>query len=963
MKKIYVLIFCILLIGCAENNITSENTNEEADISNQIANEVVEETEEIQVVTYDSDSQNKNVDEEAFSSFSVDIRVDQLNVRSEPSIESEKISKVSLDEQYIVKEKHVNDETGEYWYQIELDDGTIGWIAGWFATKSGVKYITLYSEMSFESDRMAFVENTKMPEFKLSGIYSDSYAMKWYKTEFLGQTLYSEDYYNDTSIVTWPIVYKTNYSNEEFVFSEDNPGKIHFGYREVFIESSDGLIYIDTEQRKVYREDKSLGQTSYEFDMTLSQNRSHILPEGYLFISEYRTRTWLYGYEELDIWCYEIVDNRLKERETIQFEFTKDNMYIHAYDSPYKTFNLEIIKYEYSGYVNQNDILDYRRYYDGYSFLDVIVVNIDGKEMYAPFDANRVDEDITVFLSNGDRFTMPAKSTIVKSPLYKKGYINYRMDNHHYTKNYKNDFVMPYSRLFYINDQKHMLLQEGSSVYIYDVRSSETVLVKEFESSEAIREISESDDFIIVQNSSFSNIFLSHENGSFEILYGYETESPVFETMDLTSSILRYDSLENRKDYEVILEVLDDRLNAWYRCEDGYILIEVYNRNHNNEGYSLGYIFDYIVNSKGQIISGDLTSLRMKPTEVINSPCMIVYSSEKYYSLRLDTEEINYLGTDVKHILNTDYILTYSEDDKGSTIDLYRIGQTFEHLDSYETNMIGGKLSQRHNEASFVKYSDFEGLITVNDFIHQTVVFEVHENRLKTNIEDGHIMLDAYEAANYKSNVIMTFTSSDMINPVSIDRFQLMDGEIILWYEISDDNGKYYVYKKLKQMEFAAYDREMLEILLDDDSIIGFSTGGECAYYLVYDNLGHEGYLSIYHAWEGIYGTVIDMKTGRVIHGMPYNPKFSPNGRHIFSYEYEYDSYDMNLNLFNIVENDIEEVISYNIDYWNIQSAEWLSNDEVLIEMFDEQFDTFRSVSLIRDGEVWLLRDNAKEGD
>lgn len=966
MKKIYILVFCILLIGCSENKLTSENINEDVNVDNQILNEVVEDNEvveENQVIDNDTSTQDSNSDEEVFNSFIVTIRVEQLNVRSDPNIESEKISKVTLDEQYMVQEKYVNDETGEYWYQIELDDGSIGWIAGWFASKSGEKFVELYSDMNLESDRMAFIEMSELPVFRLSGIYSSTYTMKWYEAKFLGQTLYCNDYDGDNGTVTWPIIYKTDYDLEEFVFSEENPGEVHFGYREVFIESNEGLIYIDTEQRKVYKEDKALGPTSFVLDKTLSDNRAHRLPDGFLFISDYRSRSWLYGHEDSELWCYEIIDNRLTEKKVFQLEFTESNQYVHAYDSPHKAINYEVSKYEYSGYVEEKDILGYRRDYNGYSSTDAIVVNVDGKEMYASYNANTVDHDTTVVLPNNDSFNLPAKSTIIKSPLYKKGYINYRTDNLYYTKNYKSDFEMPYSRLFYINDNQHMIIQNESQVYIYDVRSSEPVLLKEFESHNLFSEISEWEDFLFINSRLSSDVHLKRTGDSYELLYNDKAESPVFETMDFNSPYIGYDTLENRSTYDTVLQVLDDRMVVWYKSNEGYILRDIFNRYDYNEGYTSGYGYDQIVNSKGQLVSGNLSFMSVTPTEVIDSPYIIVYSSKKYYSIHLETLEMAYIGSSIKHIEGTNYIMTYSENDNGSVVDLYRIGQNFDLIDSYNTNMIGGKLSSWYTGSNFVMYSDYEGEISVSNFLNLTTKFKIRDNALNPNAYEKSASLNVYESANYKSRIIKTLNSTEMITPIPIDRFQLMNGEIILWYEVEIEGKTHYIHKKLKEMEYAAYDHEMLEILLEDDSIVGHSTGGECAYYLVYDNLGHEGYLSIYHAWEGIYGSVIDMKTGKIIYGMPYNPKFSPNGNHVFSYEFDYGNDDIYIKVFNILENDIEEVSSYNIGYWIIQSAEWISNDEVVIMMYDKQHNTEKTIRLVNNNNIWMLKDDYDEFD
>ncbi len=979
MRRIYIIVFCLLLMGCTENNVTSEDSSKISNVNNQIiynqvnnnqvANEAIEEVE-----NNEDDNSSENTtsesslevnEEEFFETFKIVVRVDELNVRSGPSVDAEKLSTIALYTDHIVYDKYVDDETGEYWYKIQLEDSSTGWIAGWFVTRDRGGAMALYSDMSLDADLVAYVEPSKIESKKIRGIESDRRLISWFETEFLGQTVYFGGY-ADMMTVTWPIYYKTDHNLEEFAFSEENPGKISLGYREIFIESSEGLIYINEEERKIYKENKSLGQTTLELDEKYSYGETHELPEGYLYMKSHRngfqTFKRLYSSSDAEVWCYEIIGNQLKEKKVFQLEFTRDNQFVHAYDSPYKIINREVSEYEYTGYVKDEDVLGYRRYFDGYSTFDVIVANVNDKEMYASYDAYSTDDEVTVVLPNNDKFMMTTQSNIIGSPLYERGYINYEIDYSYYTTNYLSDIVLAYNNLFYINDDQHMVIRKGSKVSIYDIRSSDPTLLIEFEVNNGISEVIEYDDLLLIEHSYFYGTYLRRNGDDYELIYNYDNVAPVFEAMDLTSDFIETDSMENRADYEIILQVLADKMLAWYDSGKGYILKEVYDRNHINEGLSYSYVnneFDQITNSSGQVVSSDVTQVNLMPTNVLDSPYIIVKSSDKFYSVNLVTLAMTYLGTDAKHISDSDYIMTYSEDEKGSKIDLYRIGQTFEHLDTYEIDMFGGKISHWRSDRDFISYSDYEGLQSVNQFLHHTVVFDIEDDALNPKIDDSNIFLDLYDAINYKSPIARRLNSEEMINPVNLNTLQLMGDKIIGWYEVEIDTQKYYVYKRLNQMEPLDYAGEILDIILEDDSIIGFNTGGDASRYLVYDFLGYKGYLTLYHAWEGIYGSVINMTTGKKIYDMPYDPVLSPDGNLMVGHDVSYGEGNTSLTLHSFEENDIEEVASFNIDQWNVHSVAWLSNDEVAIKVYSDR-NTTRNLRLVKEDDLWLIEEAAE---
>ncbi len=251
MKKLFIIVFCVLLMSCSENNVASDGSNMTSNINNQlvenqVVNEILEEVEDIEEVDQnESTTSSSTVDveeEEVFESFEIIVRVNELNVRFGPSIDTEILSSLVMYENYNVTNQYIDDETREYWYEIQLEDGSTGWIAGWYVTRRGEEPRYLYSDMSLDADLVAVIGKSEIVSKEFRGIYSGRRLITWYETQYLDTSVYF-DGYDDLLTITWPIYYKTENSLVEFAFSEDDPGEISFGYREIFIESSDGLIY------------------------------------------------------------------------------------------------------------------------------------------------------------------------------------------------------------------------------------------------------------------------------------------------------------------------------------------------------------------------------------------------------------------------------------------------------------------------------------------------------------------------------------------------------------------------------------------------------------------------------------------------------------------------------------------------------------------------------------------------
>lgn len=122
IKKMIVIVFCVLLVGCSKENSLEENTSIEISLENEVIEmneaEIVEEVLEEEILEEEFESVKK-----------VRIIIDALNARSEGSLDSEVIGSVRLNEIYDVYEM----DKYEDWYKVKLSTGEYAWISGWYS--------------------------------------------------------------------------------------------------------------------------------------------------------------------------------------------------------------------------------------------------------------------------------------------------------------------------------------------------------------------------------------------------------------------------------------------------------------------------------------------------------------------------------------------------------------------------------------------------------------------------------------------------------------------------------------------------------------------------------------------------------------------------------------------------------------------------------------------------------------
>ena len=121
MKKMIILILCLLLIGC------NDSSNNDA-----IVNQLDKEEEIYLEEKSDFSSEAKISTEELSDEISkVKVNVDKLKVRESYTIDSGKRGSVYINSVYEILETKINGDE-EVWYKISVGEDNQGWIASWF---------------------------------------------------------------------------------------------------------------------------------------------------------------------------------------------------------------------------------------------------------------------------------------------------------------------------------------------------------------------------------------------------------------------------------------------------------------------------------------------------------------------------------------------------------------------------------------------------------------------------------------------------------------------------------------------------------------------------------------------------------------------------------------------------------------------------------------------------------------
>lgn len=238
-KFILMIIVILFLIGC-NDEITNVDLN-----YGSAEEEYIEEN-----LTIDEPSELEITQE--IKTHKAIISVEALNIRLQPSIDSDKIGSVFLGSVYDIQAEYYDDVNDELWYQIESVDGTLGWIAGWYCQKSDrdlIVYdrgecVSLGISPYYELNRLPSLEKIK-GDLKDMVIYLDGNPIEDDTAfEEVGEhELYGEYYREDIKHKTIPYTFTVLSSFVELVIYDDmDKSSDVIGYRQ---KKSDALSSIN----------------------------------------------------------------------------------------------------------------------------------------------------------------------------------------------------------------------------------------------------------------------------------------------------------------------------------------------------------------------------------------------------------------------------------------------------------------------------------------------------------------------------------------------------------------------------------------------------------------------------------------------------------------------------------------------------------------------------------------------
>lgn len=267
MKRILLIIFFAILVGCTDNSMTQNNEN-----SNNILVEeaIVEENTEERLATkvFSSTSDNESgetLDENDLEAKElveyVQILVDVLNVRENPGINSVKLSAVGLNDIYeVIDFSIINNEV---WYKIEYIEGTVGWIAEEYCIavefNDTCDLRQIYESHSKESKMIGLFDSNDCDSYEVieHWIINDLKTEVWYKVKcsngLIGFT-YQSDFnkadtlsFNDLFIV----------SDDQVLFNRDTEESIIItkltNNNAVITSNESTLISLDTGNKYDFR--------------------------------------------------------------------------------------------------------------------------------------------------------------------------------------------------------------------------------------------------------------------------------------------------------------------------------------------------------------------------------------------------------------------------------------------------------------------------------------------------------------------------------------------------------------------------------------------------------------------------------------------------------------------------------------------------------------------------------------
>ncbi len=230
--------------------------------------------------------------------------------------------------------------------------------------------------------------------------------------------------------------------------------------------------------------------------------------------------------------------------------------------------------------------------------------------------------------------------------------------------------------------------------------------------------------------------------------------------------------------------------------------------------------------------------------------------------------------------------------------------------------------------------------------------------------------IQIYDSIGSKTQVIGSIDVTELAGHITFtDTYQLIDGELALWFEIDIANGdKAYAYRGLRDLEQPYYDNNYgveFHLIMENGEYLTIKDHLSNAHdYYLRDNLGEIGYYCLYQTYdgEGHTGRFINSRTGESFTGAGFPILSKTNERFIIANADLEAGYSWNgIEIFKVNENDVTLEYKEGFNTWGPTNVMWVDNEHIKftkIHLQPEDWTWTETAAELRlmDGK-WLIRD------
>ena len=765
LKKVVFICLILLLWGCESNSQPTmsekgqdiEMKSDVLDIQELVKEEDVENLLLIESMDVDIPSEKVVIEEIS----SIVIEVPTLNVRKEPSVNSERISVVSEDEIYNVLEIFIGNEPDDYWYKIKINE-EIGWISGWFVSDTNlVEYarISLYDDISSSSNRVGIVGTLRLDRGNIVGVERiDNDIIYWFEDNFKGKKVYYSDGLCNNTIyeIGEEFSVKIGSWTKTLTFNEKSKTTFSRTYRghQAFIKSEDGSIYLDIMNGKIYYENNQIEGPVIELDdeyMAHNDEKAYItLNDDIILIDDQLLADFAYvilGTHNVE--SYRVVNGDLSRATSKSIKINKKvesvsvftQAFISYSDNEYTTMSLE----ELQGF--KCDAINL--YFDGFNSQKFYRFIEDGVPKYTLYEFEEIPAYTNLILKNGLTYKLENDVKIHESPFLDKGYVIIsNSEKKQYLMHLESANTLLFDNLYISDDYDHFVRWHEGQAELYKLTESLDKQLYALEIEGGLANVTWQGDLVTFEIGSkgysyeamrlLGKYSLRLTGDSIEVLEQSNELIAVYKERDLRSDVTFYYTEEDLPDYKnsgYSLQIEDDSIKIWIEDEKGFVLKELFDKDTPLQIKKWPFYdlkFTNIINGRGEVIGNDFKDLVIVRSRLEEKMLYILLKENVYYLYNSRDESLIELGS--SYLIFEDYLLALSSQSDSMSLELYSTVTSLEKLDAYKIPFVNLRL---------LKSDENQFELSVNQLtIDETTVLDFFMTPIRGHLENERLVLD-----------------------------------------------------------------------------------------------------------------------------------------------------------------------------------------------------------------------------